>query len=977
MCRMNDKVHVRGVTGFWPIVVRLATLLSVCVSLAAGGAALAADLATEQSDPSLQQAAQDVQVPADADPVNTMSAMEAAQKPAVVSEVPDTSAQGEQDESRKQKMQIRLLPLEEIFVTGRLPGTDALARERIDDDAVANFLGSESISRTGDSNVASALRRVPGLTLVGGKFVYVRGLGERYSSTTLNGARVPSPDLTRSILPLDIFPASIVDSLRVQKSYSADLAAAFGGGNVDIRTKAFPDGFVFGVELGSAGNTENDGTALTYNGGGTDYLGTDDDTRALSGALQSALLRYQGDISASNILHTLREQGQTDASYEDARAENRRLALLLNRDISLQRQDTPADVDTQIYLGNSYLLFNDTLEIGFLAAGVYESNWRDTKQIRRNIGEPEEQTDTEEKSTYSVDLTGSATLGLSWAQEHDLLITGIFLRNTDDETSVRTFFNANRQISDRQGFQNFRFQFEEREVQVGQLNGAHYLGANTKGFFTRHLPFLSSLVERLPDETQLDWHYSESRAITKIPNQVEVQAEGNADVAGVIRASSVRLRSSAADFRFTDLDGKVWNSGVTLSAPFYFDDVWLQVSIGGAHTERLRVYEQLQFNLGPAAVADTELLAAPLGEVFADERITDAHNDFIFTRTGANNESYIAHTETRAGFVKLDGTFLDQWRLALGVRHEQYTQLGLSFNPVGSSGSAVLTHSRDEIDRLMFTQSDLYPSLAFTYSGDWLAQTFQFRAGYSETVTRPDLREITAASYVDPLTGDIVSGNLGVVPSAVKNYDLRWEWFFSDGDKFAISAFYKDIADPIELFEVAASDSSVAREIINTESARTYGVELELDKNLADFLGDWGEPLTLRGNLTLQDSQLQVGDRADAPTNAERALNGASPWVINLQLDFDSTNGAHAATLAYNASAARLFVAGRNGAPDGFEQPIHSLDATYKFYYDDHFIIKGKVRNILGETRQVRRGGVNSFEQRLGTTYSLGLQWDM
>jgi hypothetical protein len=128
--------------------------------------------------------------------------------------------------------------LEEVVVMGRLmSGAESLVAERQEQAVATDFIGAEQMSRLGDSNVAVALTRVPGVTLVENKFVFVRGLGERYSSTTLNGAMVPSPDLSRNVLPLDIIPTSIAESLAIQKVPSADKPAAFGGGSVDIRTR--------------------------------------------------------------------------------------------------------------------------------------------------------------------------------------------------------------------------------------------------------------------------------------------------------------------------------------------------------------------------------------------------------------------------------------------------------------------------------------------------------------------------------------------------------------------------------------------------------------------------------------------------------------------------------------------------------------------------------------------------------------------
>jgi outer membrane receptor protein involved in Fe transport len=158
--------------------------------------------------------------------------------------------------------------IEEVVVTGRfISSSQQLVNERMTDAYATDLLGEDTIARLGDSTVGDALRRMPGLSLVGGKFIYIRGLGERYSSTFLNGAQIPSPDLTRNVIPLDVFPTSVVESLRVQKAWSPYLPANFGGGSVDIRTKGIPDGFVMKVEIGSGSNSEASGSGLTYPGG--------------------------------------------------------------------------------------------------------------------------------------------------------------------------------------------------------------------------------------------------------------------------------------------------------------------------------------------------------------------------------------------------------------------------------------------------------------------------------------------------------------------------------------------------------------------------------------------------------------------------------------------------------------------------------------------------------------------------------------
>ena len=197
--------------------------------------------------------------------------------------------------------------IEEVVVLGRLKSstTDVFV-ERLEQEVVVDLLSAEDISRVGDSTVAAALRRVPGLTLVDNQFVYVRGLGERYSSALLDGATVPSPDFMRNVIPLDIFPTNILDSLAVQKGYSADMPAAFGGGNINIRTRNIPDGPVFEIEVGSGWNFESGNDTFTSSGGDDDWFGKDDGGRALPSAISGALQTFRGDVSTGNILQTLR-----------------------------------------------------------------------------------------------------------------------------------------------------------------------------------------------------------------------------------------------------------------------------------------------------------------------------------------------------------------------------------------------------------------------------------------------------------------------------------------------------------------------------------------------------------------------------------------------------------------------------------------------------------------------------------------------
>ena len=299
-------------------------------------------------------------------------------------------------------------PTEEVIVIGRqrAAATDVM-QERIEQEVVVDLVDAEQISRVGDSTVSLALRRLPGVTLVADQFIYIRGLGERYSSTTVNGAYVPSPDLTRNVIPLDLFPAEIIQSLAVNKGYSADMPAAFGGGNVDIRTSGIPDEFVFDFQIGSGWNSESSDDVLTYRGGGDDWQGTDDGTRALPAEIRDAIQTFRGDLSPTGILTGLRQDGQPHTIIE-AQHVNRQLATSLNRDVDFQQKSTDPDYSGEVTLGNSWRFGEqEQWRFGVIALADYKNQWRNRSRITRDASNPDDFGFETERSINEVALTGS------------------------------------------------------------------------------------------------------------------------------------------------------------------------------------------------------------------------------------------------------------------------------------------------------------------------------------------------------------------------------------------------------------------------------------------------------------------------------------------------------------------------------------------------------------------------------------------
>ena len=864
--------------------------------------------------------------------------------------------------------------LEEVVVTGRQysAATDVV-QERIEAEVATDIVGAEQISRVGDSTVSLALRRLPGVTLVGDQYIYIRGLGERYSSTTLNGAYVPSPDLTRNVIPLDLFPAEIVETISIQKGYSPDKPAAFGGGNVDIRTRGIPDDFVVNLQVGTGLNSDSTDAGIGYPGGNDDALGKDDGTRALPGEVTAAIDEFQGNLSATSILGALLRDGGVH-SLSEAEAINRQIATSLNRDLDFREESLDPDVSLEGSVGNSWYLGDaEQWRIGALALGDYKNQWRNRERINRSASEPDVDVDVTQRTTHQVVMTGSLGLGVDFADEQRVEANYIFLRNTEDDASLTLGNNFNFRRDSGDQLRNYRVRYEERELELFQLRGSHRIGPETLGMVD-DLVGLSALTD-----LRFDWYYSDALATTGIPNEVLFSAADKVDPAtGELISTSIRSSISASEFRFTDLTDDVTSYGTALSMPFAPGKFRIEVAGGYGYYQKGRSYIQTQLGLGTTASAALPILQGTPGEVFTDANVLDPVNGFQLSLGGIGTESYLAGEAVTAAWGKVDLLWNDTWRFMGGVRWEDFERVTVPVDPFQyDTGVGKILVPPDQLDSIATASDDYYPAAAVTWiRPDFWAEEFQLRFNWSETVARPDLREVSGATYIDPLTEARVRGNPDLVDSELANFDLRGEWFFGNGNNFTVSLFYKDIANPIETIEGAGTDDNVSLTFINGDEAQVYGVEFEGLANLGFASGGgWSDAFFVSGNLTLSDSEITIGDAAPGLTNNKRRMTQHSEYVANLQVGYDSPGGAHSASLVYSVFGERIFFAGRNGADDAYEQPFNSLDLVWSWFPTDALSLKLRLQNLLDEQIEIEQGGVIVLEQTVGLTTKLDLSY--
>jgi len=857
--------------------------------------------------------------------------------------------------------------IEEVVVkASRLQGSAAaVVEERKNQAFVADILGAEQLSKTGDSDAASALRRVTGLTLVDGKFIYVRGLGERYSSARLNGASVPSPDLTRNVIPLDLFPSSIIESLAVQKAYSPSMPAAFGGGAIDIRTKSVPSSFSANFELGIGTNTEAD-NGFTYSS----------NHNGLSSNLSDAIVKYRGNFSLANIITKEQSLGN-NVNADQAEVINQGLLSELDRDMALKKESLDPDISVKASIGNSFDEDYFGGKIGVLAALSYDNKWKFSEKtnnvISQNVSDGCSEslnsdeatqnscfdaTTTSDVTTEEERINGVFTLGYKLDQ-HAVSYSKIYLADSEDETqisvkqapggsTIRTIFgtgSADRLVS---------FNYEERTLDVDQFVGQHtftdYWGL---GF---------------------DWQYTESKATTEIPTNVEYTFRDSFDRGtGEYLTSGITGDQNRATYSFVDMEEHVKSASGNVTLPVYLGDLEMEFKAGYDFTDKARNYVTSSFkvnnNSGASINIGDDVLALP--GYLSDEFISNNSMGITFNEPSIPDaDDYIAAQKIDAGYGAFDIFYKGTWRISGGVRYENFRQVSLrSSSLVFTKEDQERLYSEDAILEGTINEDDFYPALSMTYVG---GEDYQIRLGYGETVVRPDLREVIPVSYFDPLTDIRTTGRVGLASSNLKNYDLRYESYNPNGDNWSVALFYKDIANPIEnILRIGDEDYSLS--FINGEEGEVYGIETEWLHDLS-YLADG---FFTSGNITISDSEVSIDPSlAGNLTNPTKRLTGHSEYVVNLQLNYDSANGNHSSSLVYNVFGERIIASGVADREDAFEQPFHSLDLVYTYYPSFSSKVKFKLQNMLDEEQEVLQSDVVVRSKTVGTSFSVSYTYD-
>jgi len=818
---------------------------------------------------------------------------------------------------------------------------------------VISVLSTEDIARTGEGDIAGALSRVTGLSVVGSGFVYVRGLGERYSLALLNGSPLPSPEPLRRVVPLDIFPTNVIASSVVQKSYSVNYPGEFGGGVINLTTRSAPDEPFLSIGASISGDTETTfQLGYTYYGSDTDFTGFDDGTRDIPRPLERALDSRRPIVIGANF---------NEAQIKDI------TASLQNANTTLiqRNRNIPANAAFNISGGKTF--DQGDQQVGVIFGLGYSHNWQTRgglQQIAAGVSPVDGENQLFPDINYNflstenrILVNGLLGFGYEFG-EHQLRWTNLYIRDTLKEARIQSGINFVNVGDDEVNISNTAW--FERQLINTQLAGEFEFGdldfdaRASYGQSKRESPYERTISYRF-DETVNDF------------------------------VNDLRANGQFARVAFSDLTDNVYGLGADVSyvLPVGID---LRASAGYAFLKNDRRASRRDFRYTPLDILPIEVAQQRPDFLLSDFNVYTY--DIVLTDISgtAGAAEYEADLRVHAGYAQLEGEVLPQVRVQAGVRYEDGRQTVSPVDIFGTGGSDIVP-SRIVND---------YWLTAATITWNFM-EDMQLRLHASKTIARPQFRELAPQQFLDPDTDRTFFGNQFLSDTELFNAEARYEWFFARDQRLTLAGFYKKLDRPIEAVAFQQGGTFFTT-FANAPQARLYGGELELQRYFPlETLGGGffaSRRAVLIGNYTYSKSEIKVGEgdttipvgTAGQPVPASNVfddgqpLTGQSKHLVNFQLGLENTDRLSQQTLLLSYSSKRVTNRGQGDQPDIFEKPGLRLDFVAREginLFGAQGELKFEARNLTGEdyeefqTLNDTRVDYNSYD--VGRQFSIGL----
>jgi len=854
------------------------------------------------------------------------------------------------------RMTVGSLELDEVVVTATATRRSeaALNTMKKKSASMMDGISAQKMALTGDGTAVEAAKRVTGVTIEGGKYIYVRGLGDRYSKVMLNQMNIPGLDPDKNSLQMDIFPTNLIDNIVVSKNFTAESPADFTGGLVNVETKAFPDEKIMTASVGVSFNPsmhfnqEN----LTADNSSTDWLGFDDGLRELPDEIRNGEVPsiFNGEDQAVN---------QFTRSF--------------NPNLNAYEQTSFMDYSASFTMGNQIDLYEDKL--GYIFSLSYKSQARYYDDV--TYGEYQRQIETDQNELIYSDLQEGR-----FGQQNNLLgvLTGIAYKTKFSKFRVMVMhlqsaehragefsIDQNTEAVGRSGYTGFadNIEFNERGLTNLLLNGTHIF--DSKGW-------------------EIDWRLSPTLSTARDPDVRSTAYTYAVDTSFQTGNAGVPARI------WRELEEQSFTGRVDLIKSHQFNGEDAKFKFGFMNTYKERDY----------AIYETTVrfVGGQSWSTYNPDEVLDPANVYpnrpnsSYIRSNVNfpnPNAYQANSNNIAAYISEEFNISPNLKSILGVRLENFVMRHTGRDIDGANTGGIQGNVLD--DEIVLEGTDLFPSINFIYT---LAEEQNLRFGFTRTIARPSFKELSFAQIVDPITNRTFNGALfeypgdwdgNLVATYVNNIDVRWELFMDRGQIYSVSAFYKQFEDPIELVRIPLNRTGFEYQPRNVGQGEVFGAEFEATRSL-DILSDKLDKFSLSGNLTLVRSRI---DMTDAEFNAretnkrdgetienEREMAGQAPYVINLGVTYNDLEKGIRAGLFYNVKGPTLLIVGTGFVPDIYQEPFHNLNLGFSktLGKESKTTLDFNVDNILND---VRESFFQSFEaeEQIFTQFSPGIAFSL
>lgn len=828
-------------------------------------------------------------------------------------------------------IQINLLPLEtklglvEVFGTINKETTAGLLLMQQNSASVQDGVSSESIKRTPDRSTGDVLKRVSGASIQDNKFAIVRGLSDRYNAAYLNGSPLPSSEPDRKAFAFDIFPAAMLDNLIVTKTSTPDMPGEFAGGIIQINTKSAPENNFQSISLGMGFNSITTGKdRIDYQGGKFDWLGIDDGTRSLP----------------KNI--------PAKESFPSGIDEQAKIAKTMRNDWALSNKKFLPNQNFQYLAGLNGNLFKKPL--GFMFAITYNKSYNFIETSRRGYSANSVSGNNDNKSQLDFEyldkayaeqtLAGSlANFSMKFSDNHQISLKNIFSVNSDDRVIARTGETNPLEYNPTIIRSNARW-FTGNRIYSGQLNGEHSF-LKSKLHFKWNIG-TSNIHREIPNLRRSVYTRYKTFLDPSEPNPKDTTFAANIAFANV-------GPSYGGGIFFSKTQETSYNGKMDLAYKINpeKENMNSEFKTGIFIQTRNRSFDARQLGytryakVGGNIAFDDSLLFLSENEIFSNQNmglVNPGKGGFKLSDGTKYSDSYSASSSLFAGYIMLDQHFYKKLRLIWGARIESFNQILYA-----------LKADRSEL-KLNTTKTDALPSANLIFA---LHEKQNLRLSYSQTLNRPEYRELAPFAFYDFNTNFVISGNDTLKRAKIQNFDLRYEYFPGRGQLISGSVFYKNFSNPIE--QISRPDVTNEISFQNVNDANNYGIEIEfrqllgqlLKKDSSEFLNN----LTIFSNLSIVRSRVNV-ETITGSEQKYRLLQGQSPYIWNAGIQFIDNDRGHSFSASFNRVGPRIAIVGNKNEPSIWENSRTFIDIQLtKAFLKNKLEFKLNVQNILAQNQ--------------------------